>query len=483
MRWAVLGFILCLALSAAGAAAIENNQYFTMSPNETMGCVYVNLPQDMGVASVNSSTVSIVETNSPWVKMSYSKITVDPGVLIKVPICFYPPKRTEGEYSYYSIKIYSPFTGIYEESKGGFCVSSHGDVDSGVDATNTTDICNLMNDNSDIFDVQFKEDVVYAEPGQSVVNTVYLTSYAEVRVSARIETAVQNDFSPLNLSLSSDHPLAAKRITFKAPSKEGNYTVRIIGEINNCRSCHKEAASRIVVKSGAGRSGFTASVVPNNINIKSGASTTFRVVITNYDAKTAFAVKAEGFPNTVKISPPNTSVMVDSEEENTIKFYVTPPADSEDTYRLEFTVRSDGGQRLLEAYLSVGELFTDALREIAQDKNEVKSTQFNDEADDIFSNWKSEYDDTGYGDDLGSYDEFKNDINASKSRYTNKTKPGTTGPGNGSGERQPVPVVGIDWTLVIIPVIIVIAVLVFILYRKSRVVDEFQYPSPESRNY
>jgi hypothetical protein len=356
-------------------------------------------------------------------------------------------------------------------------------VDSGVDATNTTDICNLMNDNSDVFDVQFKEDVVYVEPGQSVVNTIYLTSYADVRVNARIETTVQNDFSQQSLPLSSDYPVAAKRITFRAPSKEGNYTVRIIGDIDNCRSCHKEAVSRIIVKSGAERRGFTASVVPKNINIKSGQTTTFRAVITNYDANTQFSVKAEGYPNTVKISPPNTSVMVDSEEEKTIKFYVTPPADSEDTYRLEFTVRSDGGQRLLEAYLSVGELFTDALREIAQDKNDVKSAQFNNEADDIFSNWKSSYDNTSYGDDLGTYDEFKNDINESKSRYTNKTRPGAAGAGNGSGGRQPVPVVGIDWTLVIIPVIIVIAVLIFVLYRKSRVVDEFQYPGTGGQNY
>lgn len=473
MRGAILG-VVALLLLAGSVQALDDNQYYTISLNQTRGCIYILLPQDMGISSVNRSTVAILEVESPWIRLSYNKVTLDPGVSVKVPVCFYPTSIRDGEYAHYNIRVYSQFNEYSKYVSGGMCVSNYSDVDSGVEVMEGEDICELMSDNSDVFDIQFKEEKSVVSPGESVYKTIYVTSYADVDVQVSLQTDLENDFSGTTLGLDETHPVAANRFMITAPDTEGNYTLKMTGRIAGCSEsfCFKETESLIEVREGASRESYTATVVPKNINIKSENTADYRIIITNYGPEQDFTVSATSYPD-LDIDPETESVSVYTDEEETIRFGVTPPSGDKELYRLEFEVSTDDSNVILESYLTVGELFTDAMRDLEQKKEEVGDDSFDEDADEIFSNWKNSYENSDYGEDIEDYEQFKEDLDESKESHESG---GNGGKENGNGNGEIPPPGGFDWTLVIIPIIIVVAIILFIVYKKSRVVDKYEYP-------
>ncbi len=473
MRGVILG-LAALLLLACPVQALDDNQYYTISLDQTRGCIYILLPQDMGISSVNRSTVAILEVESPWIRLSYNKVTLEPGVSVKVPVCFYPTSIRDGEYARYNIRVYSQFNEYSKYVSGGMCVSNYSDVDSGVEVMEGEDICEVMSDNSDVFDIQFKEEKSVVGPGESVYKTIYVTSYADVDVQVSLQTDLDNDFSGTVLGLDETHPVAANRFLVTAPDKEGNYTMKMTGRITGCSGsfCFKEAESVIEVREGASMESYTATVVPKNINVKSGNPADYRVIITNYGPEQDFTVSATSYPS-LEIDPGTKSLSVDTDEEETVRFDVTPPSGDKELYRLEFEVSTDDSNVILESYLTVGELFTDAMRNLEQAKEEVGDDSFDEEADDIFSNWKNSYENSRYGEDIEDYEEFREDLEESKERHESGGNGGNNA-STGNGETPPPG--GFDWTLVIIPVVIVAAVILFIVYKKSRVVDKYEYP-------
>lgn len=475
MRYLFITILLSALLLPLPVLSLENNMYFSVNPRTEYTCVYVNLPQDLGLMSVNKSLESIIEADkeeSLWVDTTYNKVVINPGVLNKNPLCFYYPGKEEGDFSFYRVKVYSPEAGISNEMSGGLCISEYDDIDSGLNATKETDICKLLNDNADLFDLQFKHETSFAEPGETVTKTIYLTSYAKLTIDLTIITTLQNDFGSQTVSTSPEHPLVTRSFKVKVPSREGKYSVIMFAKVRGCglKLCEKEVEGRITVASGHENSGFETTIIPKNINIKEAKETIYRLLITNYDDPKEFSIETSSDP-AVSIDPKSVTTSVGKNEDKTLTFKVTPPSSEPNLYRIYFKVKTHDSEKMVNAYLTVGELLTDALRESTNLENSVTDPVVLKEITLAKNDFMNTYNTSSYGDDLGDYEKFKKDMEKARTNL------------NGGGESEQPPELtsggGPDWIWFIIPVVIIVAVLLFFVFKKSRVVKDIEYPQFE----
>jgi hypothetical protein len=453
--------------------ALESSQYFTIDPSKTHKCIYINSPQDLGLTTVEKSLTYVIEAEkneNPWIDTTYNEVVINPGVLNKNPLCFYPPEREEGKFSSYKIRLYSEGLGISRAIEGGFCISKQEDVDS-FEAYGE-DICRMMSDNADIFDIQFRYDLNFAKPGDTLTKTIFLTSYANLRITLALATSLQSDFTEQTFVTSPEHPLVTKNFKIKVPNKEGNYSLVVLAEVEGCdlTFCRKEAESLINVKSDFVRKGFIVSVVPRNINLKRSQRAWFKVLITNYDEAKEFTIEASSKPS-LEIDPKMMRVDIGKNKEKTVTFGITPKEDEQKLYRLYFNVKTEGEERSLSAYLTIGELLSDALREVSDLSKE--DPEIRNEIQKAYNEWKYSYESKDYGDDLDDYKKFKDTLDKARATSENKTSPGPTGPS------PPEPPNEFNWMWMIIPIVIVVIILIFVIYKKSRVVEEFEYPKYE----
>jgi hypothetical protein len=472
MRVSIITALLLIPLLSVHVHALENNIYFSVSPYTEYSCVYVNLPQDLGLVSVDENLESIIEASkdeSLWIDTTYNKVVVNPGVLNRNPVCFYYPGRGEGDYSFYRINVYSPGTGISNEMSGGLCISGYDDVDTDTEAGNRTDICRLLNDNADLFDLQFKHETSFANPGETVTKTIYLTSYANLNIDLTVITSLQSDFTGQTVSTSPERPLATKSFKVRAPENEGEYPLIVFAKVRGCglTMCEKEVESGIKVAGGFVNQGFLTTIVPRNINLKSPQETIYRLLITNYDDTETFSIETDSEPS-LSMDPESVSTTIGKDEEKTLTFRVTPPSPDPGIYRLYFNVKTSGTEKMVNAYLTVGELLTDALRYSEEAEEETNDPDIIDQIILARNNFIDSYNASSYGDDLDDYEDFRDEVERAK-----------TGP-DGDDVIPPTPQdQGIYWIWIAVPVVIIAVVLLFFLFKKSRVVGEFEYPEFE----
>lgn len=476
MKFTIVTTLLFLSLFSVSVLSLENNLYFSVSPYTEYSCVYVNLPQDLGLTSVGDNLESIIEAKreeSIWIDTTYNKVVVNPGVLNKNPVCFYYPGKGEGDFSFYKVKVYSPEIGVSNEMSGGLCISEYDDVDSETNAGNTTNICKLLNDRADLFDLQFKHETTLANPGETVTKTIYLTSYANLNIDLTIITTLQNDFSSQTVSTSSQHPLVTKSFKVKVPSAEGEYSLIIFAKVRGCglTLCEKDVESKIKVDSDFVKKGFETTIVPRNVNLKEPQETIYRLLITNYDEKKGFSIETSSDPP-IGIDPESITTTVNKEEEKTVIFKVTPTSPDPNIYRIYFKIKTIDAEKMVNAYLTVGELLTDAYREsedIEGKTNDPTIIEGIKLAREVFT---EKYNTTSYGDELDDYEDFKGELEDARKNLG----------GNGGGMIPPLPTngeAGMSWLWIVIPVIIVVIVLLFFMYKKTRVVSDIEYPEFE----
>lgn len=474
MRISVFILLLTFLLLASTGSSLESGTIFSVQPGTGYRCVYVSLPQDLGLSYLNETTETIIETDkeeSPWVDMTYSKVVMEPGVINKNPVCFYYSEEEEGKFSFYRISLSSRDLGISSAISGGLCVSDYEDVDTGVEATNETDICDLLNENSDIIDLSFKEDVTQANPGEVVKKTLYVTSYANLRIRLSIATNLQNDFGNPVVTTSPTKPTAVKTFEINAPEKEGNFGMIVLAQAEGCeiQACKKQKQSVLSVTK-KGKEGFTSSVIPKNINLKEARETTFRVVISNYDESQDFLIEASSDPS-LGIEPVSKTVRVGKNDEKTTIFKAFPEDD--DLYRIEFKITSEKSEKLLTSYLSIGELLTDGLR-YAKAIERTSTPDVREEIRRASEEYEESYNQSSYSEGINEYQDFIDTIDEIKE--TSKTDDDGKKQDGEPGEE------GFNWLFLAIPVIIiVIIVLLFVAYKKSRVTDSgyqgYGYPS------
>ncbi len=461
MRHVFFAILVAFLLCAHPASSLESGTVFSVEPGTGYKCVYVSLPQDLGVSYLENTTETIIEADreeSPWVDLTYSSVVMEPGVLNKNPVCFYYTGKEEGDFSFYRIRLVSRDLGLSSDISGGFCVSDYEDVDTGVEVTNETDMCELMNENADIIDLSFEEDVTYAKPGEIVTKTLYVTSYANLRIRLSIATNLQNDFGEPVVTTSPSKPTAVKTFKVKVPEREGDFQiiVRAVAEGCDIQACRKQKSTTLSVTT-AEKKGFTASVIPKNINLKEAQETRFRVVISNYDETRDFLIEVSPEPR-VRVDPESKTIRVEKGREKTAVFSILP--EKEKLYRIEFKITTEGAEKLLTSYISIGELLTDAIR--YAETTEREHPGIREEIRNAREEYESRYNRTAsYTEVIEEYEDFRNTLDDMKKKAE---KPGE----KPAGETEEGG--GFSWTLIAVPLIVVVVlVLLFVAYKKTKV--------------
>jgi hypothetical protein len=457
-----IAFLLLVSFAVPFAGALESGTVFSVQPGAGYKCVYINLPQDLGMGAVNQKSETIIESNkdnSPWVDTTYSKVVIEPGVQNKNPVCFYYSGRDEGEFSFYSIKLSSLGLGVSNSISGGLCISNYSDVDTGVAVANGTDICRLLNENADIIDLSFGEDMAQAKPGEVVSKTLYITSYANLRIRLSIATNLQNDFGEPVVTTSPSKPMISKTFKIKAPDHEGNFDMTVLAQADGCniQACKKQKESFISVNQ-SNKEGFAISVIPRNINLKQPGDVVFRFVISNHEDAKDFTIEVTSEPSTA-IEPVNKTINVDKDDEKTALFTVTTGNDK--LYTVSFKITTASEERIETAYVSIGELLTDALR-YSDEVESIASPDLKEEIIKARNDYENKYNQTSYGDDLKDYEDFQKTLDDAKMSTENG--------GNGNNTTPPKPVDGgFNFMFIVIPVVIVVAVLLlFIAFKKAK---------------
>jgi hypothetical protein len=354
-----------------------------------------------------------------------------------------------------------------------------------VDLTNDSaekNVCDILNENADLFDIQFKYPVAMAKAGDDVTETIYITSYAKLEIDLDIITNLQSDFVRQTISTSSDSPLKTKVFKVTAPSKKGEYPVTIRAKVSGCSLsfCKKDVTSIISVADNITKKGFSLSVIPKSINLKKPGEVWLRLIVTNYDDAATFSVEASSDPVT-GIDPASTSIEIGKDQSETLKFNVTPdPQNNAALYTLNFDVTSKGITQTINSYLSVGELFSDARREAQYLNENIDNPDIRNDINNAMRTWENEYENSDYGSsgDILSYDELKKTFDEAKKGNSTGTN-GHNGGNNTNNGSKPNPE-GFNMWFIYIPIIIVIAmILIFFVYKKSRVVGKFDYPRLE----
>lgn len=463
LRISLISVLLFASLMTSPAGALESGTVFSVGPGTGYKCVYVNLPQDLGIGAVNQKSETIIESNkdsSPWVDTTYSKVVIEPGVQNKNPVCFYYSGREEAEFSFYSIKLSSLGLGVKNTISGGLCISNYADVDTGVDTENANDVCKLLNDNADIIDLSFAEDVTQAKPGEVVSKTLYVTSYANLRMRLSISSDMQNDFGEPVVTTSPSKPMLSRTFKIKAPDHEGDFGFTVQAQVEGCtiNACTKQKQGTISVSQDA-KEGFSVSVIPRNINLKGAEEMLFRVVITNKEDTKNFTIEATSDPS-LAMEPETKDVSVEKDKEKTTLFKVTPG--SEKLYRLDFKISTATEETTTSAYVTIGELLTDALRYSEEvEKNAPPSLL--EEITKAKKEYEEKYNQTSYGDDLKNYEDFQKTLDEAQMEIDGGEKNTTVTP------PKPVDGGGFNFMFIAIPLVIVAAVvLIFIAFRKAK---------------
>jgi hypothetical protein len=451
----ILTFLLLLPF----ASSLESGTILSAEPDTEYKCVYVNLPQDLGIASISQDSETVIEvdkSSSPWSDMTYNKVVMSPGVLNRNPVCFSYSGKKEGDFSFYSISLSSVGLGVSNSISGGLCVSHYADVDTGFDMSNKTDVCRLLSENADIIDLSFGEEIIQAKLGEVITKTLYVTSYANLRIKLSMVTNLQNDFEETFVTTSQSKPTVTKTFKLKAPEREGDFETAVLAQVDGCaiQACKKIKHASISVKQDE-KEGFSVAVIPKNINLKTSSEVLFRVVINNYEETQNFIIKAASEPSLV-IEPEAQDLSIDKGKEKVAVFSVTPGSDA--LYELEFTVGTEETEKAVTAYLSVGELLTDALRYAEAAESTIANEDIKEEMRKARAAYEESYNTSSYGNELDDLEDFVNTIDELKDSEA-----------NGNGPVQPAQGAGFDWILVAIPLVVIAAVaLLLVAFKKAK---------------
>ena len=232
-----------------------------------------------------------------------------------------------------------------------------------------------------------------------------------------------------------------------APSQTGEYDVEILATILNCNfpSCSKSVSAKLIAGDAKPSSGnYSITLFPENYNIEVMEPVLYTLRIRNFQEAKAYnarlslpeGLETDFIPRTMTISGVQD-----------ITFNITPSGKK--YYEITAEVETAYAKKQVKAYLTVGEM--------EGDLNRMKDDLSGD-AQDKIDQWIENYGDANYNDKMDSFGNLLNDVNQSQ--------PWNWTPSNGD-EPQ-----GLDPLLIAIPVIAVVAILLFYFYRSRRVEEE-----------
>ena len=278
-------------------------------------------------------------------------------------------------------------------------------------------------DDADVFSMGFSERKKYVTVGQGAVFSLWLESYASLVVDLSVESGSGAGGAGIEVTPSSaqvvtgaDNGFHELNLTVSPVQQSGTYAFTVEAAVRDCgpgRLCTKRAAAELVASQELpDLTGFTASLFPENINVRDLQPVTYRLAITNMGESDEFTVEAS-LPEGLETTFAPTTITVPEGGYRTITFAATPGSVSS-SYELEFTVSSGRGiEKPVTAYLSTNELLTDAARSMEQ-VNQVGDAERRNQATDELDRWYRTYQDSGYGENLDEYSELQGKLQAAR---------------------------------------------------------------------
>ena len=119
MKVIVLVSLIFLLFLINTVASIENNMYVTIPKDKSFYCMYLSLPDDIGLQVIQkNSKISIKANDDSWFITKYVNLNLNKGVKTKIPFCVKYTDKSEGDFSLYRIEISSDDLGIKKKISG-----------------------------------------------------------------------------------------------------------------------------------------------------------------------------------------------------------------------------------------------------------------------------------------------------------------------------------------------------------------------------
>ncbi|HDD46214.1 MAG TPA: hypothetical protein ENG42_01965 [Candidatus Aenigmarchaeota archaeon] len=454
----ILTSLLAFSPSSLG---IENNKYVGVPANETKYCDFLYLPQDLASAIKDGTEVVVsVEDLMASSDIKHGKFMIAEHTVEKIPICFYYHGKPS-KYNFYKVRVYSKELKISKEFTGGFCITKYRDVD--IVSENGTDVCKIINEHSDIFDIRPALDSLKLHANEEKNIELYVAGFADVDI--KIEAYAEGiGILPKStyVKISKQFPIQKRVFKIKS-SKDGEYKIVFRGYIEGCtlKTCMKETYVNVFVSNEIDK-GFKTSIVPRSINIEQGRNAWVRVLVTNYENSTYFNVSVS-YDDGAIVSPTSKYLFVERGETKSVLFKIALM--NKKIYRIEFKISSRYGERFENAYISTNELVNDIKRYAESVIDEVSDEEIKNSIKHSTARWIDLHNKVEYmsKEDIKGLADIRHEIENAKKKSTSSTVNNITSTKNEEKGTSNV------FYVPLLALLIIIAAISYILIKRVRV--------------
>jgi hypothetical protein len=283
----------------------------------------------------------------------------------------------------------------------------------------------------------------FAVPNEKVTFSLLVSSEFDLSISLDKESGPVMNITNTRIITPGEHAID---IVLNSPQATGDYTFTIAAEASDCGypSCKKKVTGVLHVSQTTGQQGFRVELSPKNRNVVGMQAAAFFLTIHNFEGEQTFNLDVD-LDSNLKANFIPLEVMVGKDMSRQIEFTVVPQSSDHKLYIISAAVQGEfGGRKTAESFLTVEEPVADIQRRVESDPS------LKDDADDYadkydagpsIDDWK----------DVQGIDDISDDV---------------VGP--------PVqPSSPINWVM-IISAGAAIGLIVFYVYKKTRVVKEME---------
>jgi hypothetical protein len=426
-----------------------------MEPDSVM-CFDIILPDDMGVIIPGKVEYTILlepASEETWASLTEAIVRTDENNTVVIPLCFSTYGKRIGQCSERFTLIIMGNDLPTKTFKGGVCVSELPDIDTeDVGDGSTRDGLSDTN----LFDMDIKKSVKFSVPDMPVNYTVMVQSHADIVLDLTVE-------SKGRVILSKEVDFKEKEyreVNFTLKAKEtGTYNFSIVAKVKDCEGsfCVKKRSGQLIVKQYLQEeAGFTISLFPKNLNIKSIEPVEYRLTITNNGMEDDdFLVDLEISENLTTDFQKKT-VSVPKGYEKTIIFNVIPQSVSS-LFNITAIVTLGDVVKKDTVYLSTNEMLKDALRnmEALDYDKEIVAKDLNE--------WYNTYRSSEYGKDLNEYAELSSKLKSAQTQVQSNNDVVD----EGTDASDSTGTTGFDWSLLlwVVPIAIFTFIVLFVVSK------------------
>ena len=438
----LVAFLFAVLLTSTFALADLEDKTYKIKPNGYK-CIDIELPDDFG--SVTTLTDFFIKSDcKEWCDLTEALVTTDFANQITVPLCLSAKGKKIGDSGQFSVTLTAP--GKVKTYEYGVCVGDVADQDSG-----KGEACGIADVQQDPFSISISPNPIYAPSNGDFTYEVKL--YAQDDFDLEVESKTGKKWEDVSLKEGTWQTLSQK-----VNSPPANDVLTVTAKIKDCKnlpSCKKTASADIILAQP--QEGFSISLNPPTLSVSKGDVVNYNLEITNYGDQKEYTVKAfldQGLETDFQEQTFSISTS------RTVSFKVT----AKNAGGLKVVVESAGVAKSESASLTINELVTDI-------ENSLDGGRLGDLETDAVG-WLERNKNKDIGDQIDSWDDL----------VGGEAGSGDNGGGD-DGDKPTKPVQGgsLDLVYITIPIIVVIALLFYLFYRKRKTVDEINYDYTRER--